>query len=443
MPGPTRHDDGAPASAPRPTSQLASRLAPLRGGDHAAVLHRALEARASGRVPLVGDERWSEEHWQASVAHAEQLLADLTADHPGRAAQVAWAAFTSGSTGRPRVVLRTASSWEVGHRHAARWLGLRPGDRLLVPVHPVSSMAVNAADLCARTGAELRVPGRARLRAEDLEAVTAVHCTPSQLEDLCDLIEARAETGPDPVAPATSTAPALRAALVGGDRLPAGLRERAAGLGVRVVHYYGSAEASFVAVDPDGTGLRPLPDVRLEVRAGVLHVRSEQTAEPDATVLASGTPRWSPDGWLCTGDRAEIDDGGVLHLRGRADDAILTGGATVIPAEVEAELLRAGACSAVLVLGRPAPRLGSLVVAYVEPFPGRQGPSGEEVLAVLQEHARRHLPPAARPRRWHLVDRLERTGSGKVRRLAPDAGVASAPGIAPDSGTGPSTESAR
>lgn len=415
---PLSDDDVAPA---------VSRLAPLRGADHEAVLRRALEARTAGLVPLVGDERWSVAQWQAGVGHAEALLAELTARAPDRAARIGWAAFTSGTTGRPRVILRTADSWRTGHRLVEDWLGLEPGESLLVPVHPVSSMAVNAADLCAHVGARLLVPSRARLRAADVTGGSAaVHCTPAQLADLCDLLAAvRAASAPA----------GPRVVLVGGDRLPGQLRERAAALGLRVVHYYGSAEASFVAVDPDGSGLRALPGVRLEIREGVLHVRSDQLAEPDGTRLTDGTPRWGADGWLCTGDRAQIDDDGVLHLRGRADDAILTGGATVIPAEVEAELLRATVrrestasggdsaphavpvCTAVLVQGEPAPRLGSLVVAHVEPAPGLPA---DVVLAALKEHARTHLPPAARPRRWQVVDRLERTGSGKIRRMAPD-----------------------
>ena len=53
----------------------------------------------------------------------------------------------------------------------------------------------------------------------------------------------------------------------------------------------------------------------------------------------------------------------------------------------------------------------------MEPAPGLPA---DVVLAALKEHARTHLPPAARPRRWQVVDRLERTGSGKIRRMAPD-----------------------
>lgn len=453
-------------TGPCPERSASARLAPLRRGeqgpdgrtlrDHAALLAAAAQARADGMVPLVGDDRWSDALWAAQTARATAALDSLADSRPDLAADAAWAAFTSGSTGNPRVILRTDASWAAGHRHVARWLGLAPHEALLLAAHPVSSMAVNAASFCAFAGVPLRVPGRARLRAQDLlpdddpaasatplarpertgpqpfapepaapapaastvptpvARTAALSGTPTQLIEALDLLE----TLPD------RSAAALRVALVGGDRMPAGLRERAAGLGVRVVHYYGSAEASYVAVDPDGAGLRPLPGVEVRVVDGMLHVRSDQLALPDDSVLADGAPRFTADGRLRTGDRARLDDEGILRLGGRLDDAIQTGGATVVPAEVEQVLTGARHpdgrpwCTAALVLGEPAPRLGQRVVAWIEPAPGR---SAEGTVRALKAAADEHLPAASRPRSWHAVERLERTGSGKVRRLAPEA----------------------
>ena len=419
---------GSPSGAGVPSIRA------VRGCDRAAVLAEALAARAAGSVALVGDERWSEELFAAQVAQAEQALADLAARDAETAARIGWAAFTSGSTGRPRVVLRTDESWQAGHGAVAGWLGLSAGEGLLVPVHPVSSMAVNAAAFCAATGTRLLVPGRARLRAEDLRGAAALHATPAQLLDVLDLLDDGADS-------------TLRVLLIGGDRLPDGVRERAAAHGLRLSHYYGSAEASFVAVDHDGTGLRPLPGVEVRVghddapagvdgegavdeAVGPLEVRSPQLAAPDDSRLSDGVARWSEDGFLRTGDRAAWDPAsGVLRVLGRADDAILTGGATVHPADVEAELQAVtGAdgrpvAAAVLVLGIEDRRLGQRVAAWVQPVPGV---GADEALAALRAAAPRRLSPAARPRRWQTVETLERTSSGKVRRVRPDGEVRSA-----------------
>lgn len=428
----------SPASTTTSAPDPAARLRPLRCADHAAVLAAAVAARAAGGIPVVGDERWADELFTAQVENAAHTLRALALRGLDLAGRIGWAAFTSGSTSRPRAVLRTDASWQAGHRVAAGWLGLTPGEELLMPVHPVSSMAVNAASFCASTGARLRVSAHARLTAADLAGPAALHGTPAQLTDALDLLDGGAPT-------------TLRVVLVGGDRLPTAARERAARHGLRVVHYYGSAEASFVAADLDGAGLRPLPGVRLRVAGaaaasapagirlaameptvvtptittGVLEVLSDQLAAPDDSLLASGAPRWPADSWLTTGDRADWDPGrNLLTVHGRADDVILTAGATVAPADVEAELaavvgLEGGPlATGVVVLGVPDARLGQRVCAVVEPAPGADP---DDVLARLREAARTRLSPAARPRRWVLVERLERTGSGKIRRVLPDA----------------------
>ena len=101
---------------------------------------------------------------------------------------------------------------------------------------------------------------------------------------------------------------------------------------------------------------------------------------------------------------------------------ILTAGATVHATAVEDVLTgvldAAGRplASAVLVAGEADARLGRRVVAWVEPASGRDP---EDMLAALRTAARERLSPAARPRRWHVVDRLPRTAAGKVRRVPP------------------------
>ena len=67
----------------------------------------------------------------------------------------------------------------------------------------------------------------------------------------------------------------------------------------------------------------------------------------------------------------------MLEVHGRADDVILTAGATVAAADVEAELaaVRDGSgrpvASGVLVVGVPDRRLGERVCAVVEPARGQ------------------------------------------------------------------------
>ncbi|MEO9248220.1 AMP-binding protein [Citricoccus nitrophenolicus] len=381
----------------------ADRIAPIRGADHAAVLDAALEARAGGRVPLVGDERWTQGHWDAVVRTVRSHGVPQEAD---------WATFTSGSAGTPRVVLRTEASWRTAYPAVTALLDARAGDRILVPVHPVSSMALNAAAHARATGLDVRVPAGARLRATDLagpDGPELMHGTPWQLRDLVDLLEAGTRT-------------TLRGVLVGGDRLDPALAARARAQGLRVASYFGAAELSYVAADT-GDGLRPLDGVDVQVRDGVLWVRTPQRAL--GTVGAGGHltagALQDDDGWVTVGDRARLEDG-VLVPAGRADEAILTAGATVVPADVEAVLTGIEGVQAALVVGRPDALLGQRVAAYLEPAPG----TVLDAAAVrrIRSAAGERLAVAQRPRHWRTVPELPRTGSGKVRRL--DAGQAEA-----------------
>jgi long-chain acyl-CoA synthetase len=124
---------------------------------------------------------------------------------------------------------------------------------------------------------------------------------------------------------------------------------------------------------------------------------------------ATGPLRVDGDGWMTVGDLAEpYRPGEVLRLRGRGDGAIQTGGATVVPEDVEEVLRKVPGVDDVVVVGAPHPDLGAVVVAVVE---------GDGVSrAALEETARGELDVAQRPRRWYAVRSLPRTPSGKPSR---------------------------
>ena len=127
-------------------------------------------------------------------------------------------------------------------------------------------------------------------------------------------------------------------------------------------HYYGAAQLSFVGWGRDAESLRPFPEVDIDVRDGELWVTSPWLClreEGDPAVLR----REIRDGrqWMTVGDRGSVTADGRLVVAGRAD-AVTTGGATVVLADVEAAL-RPYARGEVVVVGRPHPRLGAVLVA--------------------------------------------------------------------------------
>ena len=119
-------------------------------------------------------------------------------------------------------------------------------------------------------------------------------------------------------------------------------------------------------------------------------------------------------GWFRTDDRGAVDDSGVLTVLGRVDDAISTGGLTVLPHLVEAALAGLPGVADCAVFGVPDERLGQRVVAAVVLASGSPAPS----LAGLRSHVEQTLDAAAAPREVHVVDELPRLGIGKVDRRA-------------------------
>jgi len=118
------------------------------------------------------------------------------------------------------------------------------------------------------------------------------------------------------------------------------------------------------------------------------------------------------DGWLRTRDMAVVDDRGFVHLRGRRDEMIVTGGFNVAPREVEDVLASHRDVLEVVVLGVPDERWGQTVTAVVRPASGAdlQGDS-------LLEYARPRLGIRT-PKRVVLWPEIPRNAYGKVDRGA-------------------------
>ncbi|MET8862943.1 class I adenylate-forming enzyme family protein [Nonomuraea sp. NPDC004580] len=412
--------------------------------DPADLLVAVLAADLAGATPLVGDHTWDRARWStvtaplpivpvttplpaapidaplpatASIGASPPAapLAALPPDPAGPAVRrrarpddLAWACFSSGSTGRPRAIVRTRASWTGSYHHLNALTGIGPDDVVLVPGPLVSSLYAFAALHTLATGATALLPGRwpGRALADHLAEASVVHLVPHRLPDVLD------RPG------------SLRVAVVGGAALAPGARQAAERAGVRVVAYYGATELSFVAADTDGGGLRPFPEVELEVRGegplGEVWVRSPWLAE-GYLGAAAGPLRRDEDGWVSVGDVAEpYRAGGVLRVRGRGDGAIQTGGATVVPEDVEEVLRKVPGVGDVVVVGSPHPSLGAVVTAVIEsPF------SEPPPRALLEETARGGLDWAQRPRHWYAVPELPRTPTGKPARALVAARLAS------------------
>jgi bile acid-coenzyme A ligase len=117
-------------------------------------------------------------------------------------------------------------------------------------------------------------------------------------------------------------------------------------------------------------------------------------------------------GWESLGDMGWLDEDNYLYLGDRLEDMILTGGANVYPAEVEAAIQEHPDVRSAVVIGLPDDDLGNVVHAVVEADP--QTVSREDLLAFVAERVARYKVP----RSMEYTDQPLRNEAGKVRRSA-------------------------
>ena len=125
---------------------------------------------------------------------------------------------------------------------------------------------------------------------------------------------------------------------------------------------------------------------------------------PDETVRAIS------DGWLATGDIAQMDAEGYIEIVDRKKDMILVSGFNVYPNEVEATIAEHPGVIDTAVVGVPDDETGEVVVAFVT----KKDPALTE--DAVRQHCRKTLTAYKVPRIVVFRDELPKTNVGKVLR---------------------------
>lgn len=113
------------------------------------------------------------------------------------------------------------------------------------------------------------------------------------------------------------------------------------------------------------------------------------------------------------GDMATVQADGSIHLIGRGNNCINTGGEKVFPEEVEEVVKTHPAVDDCLVFGVSDQQFGQKVVAVVETRPGRTVTDVE-----LTEYTRERLAGYKAPREIKFIEQVPRTASGKADYLS-------------------------
>ena len=326
------------------------------------------------------------------------LTTSLRADEPIDE-DVAVVVSTSGTTGVPKGAMLTASALTASAESTHHRLG-GPGAWLLaLPAYHVAGLQVLVRSIVAGT-----VPAAVSPGFEGAELASAV-ASLGPGRRYASLVAAQLDKAlGDPVA--TAALAELDAVLIGGGPMPSGAAEKASAAGISVVRTYGMSETAggcvYDGVALDGVQVR-IDDDRVVLGGATLAKGYRNPAQPDP---------FAEPGWFRTDDIGVVDDSGVLQVLGRIDDAISTGGLTVLPQLVEAALATHPAVAEAAVFGVADDRLGQRVVAAIVVVPGCTAP----VLAELRAHVASTLAATAAPREVHVVDELPRLGIGKLDR---------------------------
>lgn len=290
---------------------------------------------------------------------------------------------TSGSTGRPKRVVLSRDAVLASVAATERRLGGSGRWALRLPPSYVAGVQVVVRSLVA--GHEPALDGWG--------GATYTSLVPTQLRRMLD-DQAEVE--------------ALRAmscVLLGGGPVDPALRTRAADAGVRVVASYGSAETAGGCVYDgyalDGVAVAVGEGGRIRIAGPTLFERYDGDPALTAEVLV--------DGWFLTSDAGRLDEDGRLHVLGRLDDVVVTGGVNVPGPAVAARLREHPDVREAEVVGVPDEEWGHRVVAFVV---------GDLSLDDARDWVAEVHPRSWAPRTLHVVTNLPALANGKVDRLA-------------------------
>jgi long-chain acyl-CoA synthetase len=202
--------------------------------------------------------------------------------------------------------------------------------------------------------------------------------------------------------------------------------------GGRLVEGYGLSETSPIATGNPLYGKRKigtigLPVPETDIKLVDIEDPSKEVPAPGPGELCIKGPQvmqgyWNRpdeteevlrDGWLYSGDIAEVDEDGFFKIVDRKKDMIIVGGFNVYPRDVEEILYQNSKVLEAAVIGKPNPRSGETVKAFIVLKPGQTMDNDE-----IDKFMRENLTAYKVPKEYEFVADLPKTMVGKVLRRA-------------------------
>jgi acyl-CoA synthetase (AMP-forming)/AMP-acid ligase II len=357
--------------------------------------------------------------------------------HAAAAGDVAALFYTSGTTGSPKGAELTHRALVGQLASAAAWPGFFRHDEVLLslPVAHIMGFAALLAPAVAGVPVYFlsRFSGSRVLDVIEERRVSAFMGVPTMYRMM---LEAGA---------ADRDLSSVRAWISGADIMPAELARAFKSFGASVeLPFLGAVgEAAFLEgygmvevgggvaakVSPpflpfglgDSLGL-PLPGWRFRVagedgrtvlpgRVGELELKGPGVLKGYWGDAAATAASLTDDGWLRTGDLVRSGPLGTVLFHGRSKHVIKSGGYSVYPVEVEADLEEHPDVLEAAVVGLPDAKLGEVPVAAV-----RLRPKARTTPKALVAWSERRMAHYKAPRRVVVVEDLPRTGTRKIQR---------------------------
>lgn len=336
-----------------------------------------LQCLACGDVAIPVDECYGETY----IRNLEALT-----DGDGEAYEnLAFVMFTSGTTGKPKGVMLSHAAVIENLKGISNYFKVCAGQRITI-IRPLVHIAVLTGELLYGLYSGLAIdfyeepfsPQRIAAYLKEKET-QIIGCTPTLLYHLHSHLAENSLTD----------------VVISGERIADGLIEELKEYQEKIRFYnvYGLTEnaprvTALVPEDffryPVSVG-KPLIDTELQLRDGELFVRSKSVMQgyykrPDLTAEKLR------DGWLRTGDIAEIKEG-YLYILGRKDGMIIRSGLNVFPEDIEREVMAIDGIEDCIVYGENDPAFGQKIcldyIGKISPSELRRWLSGRLTCAVM------------------------------------------------------------
>lgn len=397
--------------------------------------YRAMVEEVRGDVPtleqvlFLGTPEWDAHNVSdpgvTLLEAADYDLADLGADDPINIQ------YTSGTTGYPKgATLSHRNILNNGH-FTTELINLTHEDRLCIPVPFYHCFGMVMGNLgCVTHGATMVIPApgfdpETTLRAVAEERCTAVYGVPTMFIAM--------QNHPSF---AEHDLTSLRTGIMAGSICPVEVMKRC----VNDMHMpevgiaYGMTETS-----PVSCQTRVEDDLdRRTASIGRVHPHLEVKIVDPAT--GETVPRGEPgelctkgysvmlgywedeektreaideDGWMHTGDLAEMRDDGYCNIVGRIKDMVIRGGENVYPREIEEFLYQHPDVEDVQVIGVPDEKYGEELCAWIKVKAGKEPLDA----AAVREFCQGRLSHYKIPRYVMVVEEFPMTVTGKIRKV--------------------------